>query len=136
MAARSDKETGIITIDRKVEEKVEKAVEVAAEEAKEVPAKKTVRKPRAKKAPAKTEKIAEKAEKAVEPVKKAARKPRAAKAAKKPAGEVIIQSQLGGEITPEAILAKVGEVDKVYVRVDENKAYWVKGDETGAVDLW
>ena len=37
----------------KVEEKVEKAVEVAAEEAKEVPAKKTARKPRAKKAPAK-----------------------------------------------------------------------------------
>ena len=29
-----------------------------------------------------------------------------------------------------------GEVDKVYVRVDENKAYWVRGDETGAVDLW
>ena len=41
-----------------------------------------------------------------------------------------------GEITPEAILAKIGEADTVYVRVDVNKAYWVKGDEAGSVDLW
>ena len=32
--------------------------------------------------------------------------------------------------------AKVGEADKVYVRVDQNKAYWVRGEETGDVDLW
>ena len=60
-------------------------------------------------------------------------------AAKKPADEpiqVIIQSPIGGEITPEAILAKVGEADTVYVRVDENKAYWVRGEEHGSVDLW
>jgi len=50
--------------------------------------------------------------------------------------QIIIQSPLGGEITPFAILAKVGEVDKVYIRVDKNKAYWVKGTETGSVDLW
>ena len=64
------------------------------------------------------------------PAKKAARK--------KKAGEpqIIIQSPLGGEITPFAILAKVGEVDKVYIRVDMNKAYWVRGTETGSVDLW
>ena len=43
---------------------------------------------------------------------------------------------MGGEITAEAILAKVGEVDSVYVRVDVNKAYWVKGNEYGSVDLW
>ena len=49
---------------------------------------------------------------------------------------VFIQSPMGGEITPEAILAKIGEADKVYVRVDVNKAYWVKGDEAGSVDLW
>ena len=24
----------------------------------------------------------------------------------------------------------------VYVRVDENKLYWVKGKETGDVDIW
>ena len=51
-------------------------------------------------------------------------------------GTVIIQSPMGGEITPEEVLAKVGPVDKVYVRVDENKAYWTRGDESGAVDLW
>ena len=78
-----------------------------------------------KKAPAKRA-TAEKAA----PTKKAARK--------KKAGEpqIIIQSPLGGEITPFAILAKVGEVDKVYIRVDMNKAYWVRGTETGSVDLW
>ena len=65
--------------------------------------------------------------------KPAARKPRA----KKQTGpQIIIQSPMGGEITPFAILAKVGDVDKVYIRVDKNKAYWVKGTETGNVDLW
>ena len=49
---------------------------------------------------------------------------------------MIIQSALGGEITPDAILEKVGAVDKIYVRVDQNKAYWVRGEETGSVDLW
>ena len=60
-------------------------------------------------------------------------------AEKKPAAsrtEVIIQSPMGGNITPEAILAKVGKADKIYVRVDENKAYWVRGEQTGSVDLW
>ena len=51
-------------------------------------------------------------------------------------GAIIIQSPMGGEITVEAILAKVGAVDKVYVRVDVNKAFWVKGEESGEVDLW
>ena len=75
--------------------------------------------------------------------KKAAKKPAAerktpAKRTKKKAAEpqIIIQSPLGGEITPFAILARVGQVDKVYIRVDMNKAFWVKGSETGSVDLW
>ena len=58
---------------------------------------------------------------------------------------VIIQSPMGGEITPDEIIAKikiatkdskVGKVDSIYVRVDENKAYWVKGKKNGSVDLW
>ncbi|MCR4818567.1 MAG: helix-turn-helix domain-containing protein [Fretibacterium sp.] len=67
-------------------------------------------------------------------------------AAKKPAEQgkkevqakkgLIIQSPMGGEITPDEILARVGKVDVVYVRVDENKAYWVKGKKSGSVDLW
>ena len=58
------------------------------------------------------------------------------RAKKVPKAEVIIQSPMGGNITPEEILAKVGEADQVYIRVDENKAYWVKGEESGSVDLW
>ena len=53
-----------------------------------------------------------------------------------PATAIIIQSPMGGEIDVTEILAKVGPVDKVYVRVDQNAAYWVKGDESGAVNLW
>ena len=58
---------------------------------------------------------------------------------------IVIQSPMGGEITPDEILAKianatkgerVGNVDTVYVRVDENKAFWVKGKKRGAIDLW
>ena len=43
---------------------------------------------------------------------------------------------MGGEITVYAILARVGDVDTVYIRTDMNKAYWVKGTETGNIDLW
>ncbi len=68
--------------------------------------------------------------------KPAAKKPAAKKPAAKKAVEVIVQSPLGGEISFAEILAKVGEADKVYVRVDQNKAYWVRGEETGDVDLW
>ncbi len=80
--------------------------------------------------------VAPKAEE--KPAKKAEKK-EAAKAeepVKTAANEVVIQSPMGGDITPAEILAKTGDVDKVYVRVDENKAYWVRGEESGFVDLW
>ena len=64
-------------------------------------------------------------------VSKIEKKARRAKKAK-----VVIQSPMGGEITTEDILKKIGEAETVYVRVDQNKAYWVKGDETGSVELW
>ena len=53
-----------------------------------------------------------------------------------PLSKIIIQSPIGAEISAEEILAKVGDVDKIYVRVDENKAYWVKGKKSGSIDLW
>ena len=110
------------------------------------PAEKKTRKPRAKKeavAPAPAE----------EKVEKKARKPRAKKEAVAPApteekvekkpekkakktASIIIQSAMGGEITPEEILSRVGDVDKVYVRPDQNAIYWVKGEETGAINIW
>ena len=74
---------------------------------------------------------------AVDEKKPAKRGKKAEAAPKKNAGmTVVIQSPLGGSITPEEILKKTGPVDAVYVRVDENKAYWVRGDETGSVELW
>ena len=33
------------------------------------------------------------------------------------------------------ILEKLGDVEKAYVRVNQNKAYWVKGDKTGDIDM-
>ena len=66
--------------------------------------------------------------------KAAAKKPAAKKAAK--TVEYIIQSPMGGEITPAEILKKVGKADKIYIRVDQNKAYWISGKESGSVDLW
>ncbi len=68
---------------------------------------------------------------AAEPGNKIEKKARRAKKAK-----VVIQSPMGGEITTEDILKMIGEAETVYVRVDQNKAYWVKGDETGSVELW
>ena len=51
---------------------------------------------------------------------------------------IIIQSPMGGHITPADIARKVpkGTAD-VYVRVDENKLYYVlRNGETGDLDIW
>ena len=50
--------------------------------------------------------------------------------------KLVIQSPYGAEITPEEIRERIGEADAVYVRVDQNKAYWVKGEKTGSIDLF
>ena len=70
------------------------------------------------------------------PAKKAATKKSAPKKAAAATPTIILQSEFGGEVTAEQILSKVGDVDKVYVRIDQNKLYWVKGDETGDKDIW
>lgn len=133
-----------------VSEAAEKAEEIkaAAEETKAkleadaAAAEKTVKtRKKSQKAPEKAKAAKKETETAAaEETKKAEKEaPVRETAARKPADEpiqVIIQSPIGGEITPEAILAKVGEADTIYVRVDENKAYWVKGEEHGSVDLW
>jgi len=109
------------------------------------PAEKKVRQPRAKKealAPAekkaeekKSRKPRAKKEAAPTPVEEKVEKKAEKKTSKQPA-KIIIQSLMGGEITPEEILSRVGDVDKVYIKVEENAAYWVKGDETGAINIW
>ena len=49
---------------------------------------------------------------------------------------IIIQSPDGREITVEQINGKIRDVEKIYVRADKGKVYWVKGEETGEVELW
>ena len=49
---------------------------------------------------------------------------------------IIIQSPDDQETTVDKIKAKVGSAEKIYVRADEGKAYWVRGKETGSVELW
>lgn len=119
-------------------EKAEKKVAETKEKVAETKAKAAKAKAKAVETTTKAKAVAAKAEKKVKKTTKAASAVAAGAVKKvlpkKP--EVVIQSPMGGEITPEAILAKIGEADKVYVRVDVNKAYWVKGDEAGSVDLW
>ena len=91
----------------------------------------------AKKTAAKTSrKVKTAAKETAAKVEKAAKKPAAkAKAAKL---TIEIQSPLGGSITPEEIAAKLPkDTTNVYVRIDENKLYWVKKNgETGSVEIW
>ena len=51
--------------------------------------------------------------------------------------EIYIQSPLGGNITPEEIKVRVPEgAESCYVRVDQNLIWWVRGEETGAIEIW
>lgn len=100
--------------EEKNEEKVAKTASAGSVVAEE-------KKPAVKKTPAK---------------KSTAKKPTSKKPAAKKTAEIIIQSPLGGEITGTEILDRIGKAEKIYVRVDENKAYWVNGEETGSIELW
>ena len=55
-----------------------------------------------------------------------------------PSLEIYIQSPLGGNITPEEIQALVPEdAESCFVRVDQNKIWWLKPDgTTGFVWIW
>lgn len=108
---------------RKAKEAVEAAASSDAAVATEIEVKKNVRK------------AANSAKKAV---KKAAEKVK--ESARKSAGmpNIVIQSPMGGYITSEEIGKKVPKnTTDVYVRVDENKLYYVLDNgETGDVDIW
>ena len=82
--------------------------------------------------------VAKASRKAKETVKaaetKVEKKASKAKAAKL---EIIVQSPMGGNITAEEIAAKIpAGAESVFVRVDQNKLWWIKGEETGSVDIW
>ncbi len=122
--------TTIIAWKKKAE--VEKAVtdvKVKAKEAKkvaeaaEIEVKKNTRKA--------SRKVKEAAKVVEEKAKATSRKAKTAKL------DIIIQSPMGGNITAEEIAAKLPEgAESVFVRVDQNKLWWIKGEETGSVDIW
>ena len=50
---------------------------------------------------------------------------------------VIFETNYGRQITSESILERIPKgVDAAYIKLEENKIYWVKGTETGSVDIW
>ena len=125
------------TAAQKAEKAVKKAPAKVKAAEKKVEDKVVADKIEAKKAVAKTTRKTKTAvKKAATKVEKAVEKPAAkAKAAKL---TIEIQSPLGGSITPEEIAAKMPkDTTNVYVRIDENKLYWVKKNgETGSIEIW
>ena len=120
VAAEIEVKKSVRKAGRKAKEAVEDAVKQAASSdaaaAAEIEVKKTVRK-----AGRKAKEAAEMVEKTI----------------KKATLNIIIESPMGGSISTDEIAAKVPNgASAVYVRVDENKLYWVKGKETGSVDIW
>jgi hypothetical protein len=113
-----------IEVKKTVRKAVRTAVETAAQSdeavAAQIEAKKTVRK------------AARKAKEVAEPIVEDAKR-----AARRASLSIIIQSPMGGAISTDEIAKKVPEgTDSVYVKVDENMLYWVRGKETGAVNIW
>lgn len=113
-----------IEVKKTVRKAVRTAVETAAQSdeavAAQIEAKKTVRK------------AARKAKEVAEPIVEDAKR-----AARRVSLSIIIQSPMGGAISTDEIAKKVPEgTDSVYVKVDENMLYWVRGKETGGVNIW
>ena len=109
---------------RKAKEAVEDTVKQAATSdavvANEIEVKKTVRK------------AGRKAKEAADDVAKETKR-----AVKKATLDIIIESPMGGAISTDEIAKRVPKgTEAVYVRVDENKIYWVKGKKTGDIDIW
>ena len=109
---------------RKAKEAVEDTVKQAATSdavvANEIEVKKTVRK------------AGRKAKEAADDVVKEKKR-----AVKKATLDIIIESPMGGAISTDEIAKRVPKgTEAVYVRVDENKLYWVKGKNTGDIDIW
>ena len=127
MATKKKVAEEVKAVEEKVEKAVKKAPAKAKAAAKKVEDKVVAEEIEVKKTAAKT------ARKTKETVKKVE------SAAKKPAGklEIIVQSPMGGNITAEEIAAKLPKgAETVFVRVDQNKRWWIKGEETGSVDIW
>ena len=127
MATKKKVAEEVKAVEEKVEKAVKKAPAKARAAAKKVEDKVVAEEIEVKKTAAKT---ARKTKETVKKVEAAAKKP-AAKL------EIIVQSPMGGNITAEEIASKLPKgAETVFVRVDQNKLWWIKGEETGSVDIW
>ena len=123
-----------------------KAAPQKKKETKKAPAagKKEAAKSRARTASASSSRTAHE----IDPVKEVAEKVRKGrkaaetlkKAAKAIAPVVAVQALMGGTIVMEEVIKKVKavapDVEHIYVKPEENKAYWVSKNSAGSVDLW
>ena len=54
--------------------------------------------------------------------------------------QILIQSRMGGEIPVDKVIAIILDVcptaEKIYVKPEDNRAYWTKGTASGSVILW
>ncbi len=127
MATKKKIAEEVKAVEEKVEKTVKKAPAKAKAAAKKVEEKVVAEEIEVKKTAAKA---ARKTKETVRKVETAAKKP-----ATKP--EIIVQSPMGGNITAEEIAAKLPKgTETVFVRVDQNKLWWIQGEETGSVDIW
>lgn len=134
-AKTAAKKTEVVV--QKAETAVKKAPAKAKATKKKVEDKVTADKIEAKKTAAKaTRKVKTAVKETTANVENAVKEP----AAKAKAANITIeiQSPLGGSITPEEIVAKLPkDTTNVYVRIDENKLYWVKKNgDSGSVEIW
>ena len=136
---------------KKVSEEVKATAKKVADKATatEIEAKKTIRSA-AKQTKAKVTETKAKAEKKVAGKKadakevkvavsatKATKKPAAKKPAVKKPLNVVIQSKMGGSITPAEVAKKIPkDAVNAYVKVEENKIYWTSDKDAGSVDIW
>ena len=126
MATKKKIAEEVKTVEEKVEKTVKKAPAKAKAATKKVEDKVVAEEIEVKKTAGK---VARKTKETVKTVETAAKKSTKL--------EIIVQSPMGGNITAEEIAAKLPKgAETVFVRVDQNKLWWIKGEETGSVDIW
>ena len=126
MATKKKIAEEVKTVEEKVEKTVKKAPAKAKAATKKVEDKVVAEEIEVKKTAGK---VARKTKETVKKVETAAKKSTKL--------EIIVQSPMGGNITAEEIASKLPKgAETVFVRVDQNKLWWIKGEETGSVDIW
>lgn len=120
---------------RKAKEKKEEAEVKIADTKEAIADTAAVTEIEAKKAAGKVKRTAKKTAEKAKNVEKRVKKPvNKIKAAKM---NIVFESSMGRQITPEEIAEKVPKgCDAAYIKLEENKIYWVKDEETGSVDIW